>query len=105
MSLNFAQVGINTDKPALYTGLHVSERMDPTSVTPDKYNGIIIPRYTETQRDVQLTPNMNTAQNSMLIYNITEDCYNYWNHAEQEWKSLCGALGNLSSLLIVRQYK
>lgn len=93
LSLNFAQVGINTDKPALHTGLHVSERMDPTSATPDKYNGIIIPRYTETQRDVQLTPNMNTAQNSMLIYNITEDCYNYWNHAEQEWKSLCGALG------------
>lgn len=33
------------------------------------------------------------ADNSLLIYNTTEDCYNYWNNAEQEWKSLCGALG------------
>lgn len=49
LSLNFAQVGINTDKPALYAGLHISERMDPASTTPDKYNGIIIPRYTEDQ--------------------------------------------------------
>lgn len=87
------QVGINTDQPDDYAGLHVSERMDPTSTNPDKYNGIIIQRYTEAQRDAQLTPNMGATQNSLLIYNTTEDCYNYWNNVEQEWKSLCGALG------------
>nr|WP_314498767.1 hypothetical protein [uncultured Chryseobacterium sp.] len=89
----FGQVGINTDKPAQYSGLHISERIDPSSANPDKYSGVLIQRYTEAQRDGQLTPNMNNAQNSMLIYNTTEDCYNYWNNIEQEWKSLCGQLG------------
>ncbi|WP_156907115.1 hypothetical protein [Epilithonimonas caeni] len=89
----YGQVGINTDKPNAYAGLHISERMDPASADPDKYSGIIIQRYTEAQRDAQLTPNMGASQNSLLIYNTTEDCYNYWNNAEQEWKSLCGKLG------------
>lgn len=39
---SFAQVGINTDKPANYSGLHVSERKDPANANPDRYNGIII---------------------------------------------------------------
>ncbi|MDQ1855991.1 hypothetical protein [Chryseobacterium sp. WLY505] len=90
---SFAQVGINTDKPASYSGLHVSERKDPANANPDRYNGIIIQRYTETERDTQLTPNMGITQNSLLIYNTSEDCYNYWNYADMEWKSLCGALG------------
>lgn len=89
----YGQVGINTDKPAALSGLHVSERMNPASADPDKFNGIIIQRYTEAQRDTELTPNMTLLQNSMLIFNTTEDCYNYWNQAEQEWKSLCGKLG------------
>ncbi|MPT30979.1 MAG: hypothetical protein E2600_04785, partial [Chryseobacterium sp.] len=89
----YGQVGINTDKPNAYAGLHISERMDPASANPDKYSGIIIQRYTEAQRDAQLTPNMGASQNSLLIYNTTEDCYNYWNNVEQEWKSLCGKLG------------
>jgi hypothetical protein len=90
----FSQVGINTTKPTPYSGLHVSERMDPTSsAIPDKYNGIIIQRYTQAERDAQLTPNMGTAQNSLMIYNTTENCYNYWNNAETGWKSLCGNLG------------
>ncbi|WP_419486742.1 hypothetical protein [Chryseobacterium bernardetii] len=89
----YGQVGINTDKPNAYAGLHVSERKDPASANPDKYSGILIQRYTEEQRDAQLTPNMGASQNSLLIYNTTEDCYNYWNNADQEWKSLCGKLG------------
>ncbi len=92
-SLLNAQVGVNTDKPDARAGLHVSERKDPSSADPDFYNGIIIQRYTEAQRDARLTPNMNTGQHSLMIYNTTEDCYNYWNNIEQEWKSLCGALG------------
>lgn len=87
-------VGINTTQPSSYTGLHVSERKDPTSTAaPDLYNGIIIQRYTEAERDSQLTPHLGTTQNSLMIYNTTEDCYNYWNNVENEWKSLCGALG------------
>lgn len=89
----YGQVGINTHKPDAYAGFHISERMDPASANPDKYNGIIIQRYTEAERDTKLTPNMGASQNSLLIYNTTEDCYNYWNNAEQEWKSLCGKLG------------
>lgn len=89
----YGQVGINTDKPNAYAGLHISERKDPASADPDKYSGIIIQRYTEAQRDAKLTPNMATGQNSLMIYNTTEDCYNYWNQAEGEWKSLCGKLG------------
>ncbi|WP_294217151.1 hypothetical protein [uncultured Chryseobacterium sp.] len=92
-SIAFAQVGINTDQPNSSTGLHVSERKNPSSASPDKYNGIIIQRYTTAERDTNLTPNMASAQNSLMIYNTTEDCYNYWNNVEQEWKSLCGKLG------------
>lgn len=94
LSINISgQVGINTDNPDTYAGLHVSERMDPASTDPDTFNGIIIQRYTEAERDTQLTPNMGISQNSLLIYNTTEDCYNYWNNTDQEWKSLCGKLG------------
>ncbi|MDQ1095623.1 MULTISPECIES: hypothetical protein [Chryseobacterium] len=88
-----AQVGINTDKPNAYAGLHISERKDPASASPDKYNGIIIQRYTEAQRDTQLTPNMTAGQNSLMIFNTTENCYNYWNSEDNEWKSLCGRFG------------
>lgn len=108
--LLFAQIGINTDQPAAFSGLHVSERMNPTSPAPDKYNGILIQRYTKAQRDAQLTPNMTAVQNSMLIYNTTENCYNYWNQSEHDWNSLCGKLGksqftfDCSSVLVKGTY-
>lgn len=106
----FAQVGINTEQPTEYTALHVSERNILTNSTPDSYNGIIIQRYTEEERDNQLTPNMGTNQNSLMIYNTTEDCYNYWNNIDKEWKSLCGSLGksqftfDCSSISIIGSY-
>ncbi len=89
----FGQVGINTKKPAAHTGLHVSERKDPSNAVPDKYNGIIIQRYTTAERDAQLTPNMGAAQNSLLIFNTTEGCYNFWSSIDNSWQSLCGKLG------------
>lgn len=98
-----AQVGINTNKPNVNTILHVSERIDSESTNiPDSYSGIIIQRYTNAERDkltysdsptnsvIRLTVN----DNSLMIFNTTENCYNYWNYEEQEWKSLCGNLGN-----------
>ncbi len=109
-NLLIAQVGINTEKPNDYTSLHVSERLDSENSVPDNFSGIMIQKYTEVERDTNLTPNMEFNQNSLLIYNTTEDCYNYWNNAEKEWKSLCGALGkseftiNCASIVVNGSY-
>ncbi|RLJ33275.1 hypothetical protein CLU97_2755 [Chryseobacterium sp. 7] len=90
--LAYSQVGINTDRPNSNAGLHVSERKNPASTgVPDKYNGVMIQRYTATERD-NIT--VATAENSMMIFNTTENCYNYWDAPELEWKSLCGNMGN-----------
>lgn len=90
--LAYSQVGINTARPNSNAGLHVSERKDPASTgTPDKYNGVMIQRYTTTERD-NIT--VATAENSLMIFNTTENCYNYWDAPELEWKSLCGNMGN-----------
>ncbi|MDR2122069.1 MAG: hypothetical protein LBP34_02995 [Flavobacteriaceae bacterium] len=85
----FSQVGINVEKPNPKTLLHVSEQNETTD--PVQSKGIIIPRLTETQRN-SIKPT--ATENSLLIYNITENCYNYWNNEESEWKSLCGNMGN-----------
>jgi len=98
--VTYSQVGINTESINSNTLLHVSEKENLNSPVVTK--GIIIPRLTEIERD-QLTyenPLANpkvlklfATDNSLMIYNTTEDCYNYWNYLEQEWKSLCGKLG------------
>lgn len=83
-----AQVGINTEVPNEKTLLDIE----------GSNKGIMIPRLNEEQRD-QLTFNkdnklsLSEEENSLLIYNTTEDCYNYWHQVDKEWKSLCGALG------------
>lgn len=84
----YAQTGINTKSPNQKTLLHISEKSTPTSAVEKK--GIIIPRLTEAERD-EIVPS--PSENSLLIYNTTEQCYNYWNSEESEWKSLCGSLG------------
>lgn len=102
-SFLFSQVGINTSSPNANSNLHVSERKDPDSSTdPDSYSGIIIQRYTTSERDkltysdspTNSSIRLNKSDNSLMIFNTTENCYNYWNFQEQEWKSLCGNLGN-----------
>lgn len=83
-SLTFAQVGINTEAPNEKSLLEI--------VSSDK--GVLIPRMTESERDAIITNGSgNTAENSLLIYNTDEDCYNYWNRSENEWSSLCGKMG------------
>lgn len=102
-SFLFSQVGINTNTPNPNSNLHVSERNDPNSSNdPDNYSGIIIQRYTTSERDkltysdypTNSSIRLNKFDNSLMIFNTTENCYNYWNFDEQEWKSLCGNLGN-----------
>lgn len=92
-SIAYGQVGINTDKPNASAGLHVSERMDPASANPDKYNGTIIQRYTTTERDSKLS-SLASAENGLTIYNKTTNCYNIWNWntgtGTGNWASLCG---------------
>lgn len=83
-----AQVGINTDDPNPKAMLDI--------IAQDK--GILIPRLTETERDALTkapdeTLLLTMAENSLMIYNTTEDCFNYWHQADLEWKSLCGSLG------------
>lgn len=112
-----AQVGINTEILNENTMLHVSEKKDENS--PIVKKGIMIPRLSESERDEltyqdpQANPKvikLTTKDNSLMIYNTTEECYNYWNHIEQEWKSLCGKLGksiftvNCSSITVFGTY-
>ncbi|WP_419869943.1 autotransporter outer membrane beta-barrel domain-containing protein [Chryseobacterium sp. CT-SW4] len=85
----FSQVGINTETPNTKTLLHISERNKTTD--PVQSKGIILPRLTEAERDA-IAPA--ATENSLMIYNTSEDCYNYWNNEEGEWKSVCGNMGN-----------
>ena len=50
--------------------------------------GILVPRLTEEQRDAIANP-----VDGLLIYNIDENCFNYYNIMDQEWQSLCGKMG------------
>lgn len=77
-----AQVGIGTETPDSNTMLDV--------VSPNNNKGILIPRLTEAQRDEIDKAN---AKDGLLIYNTTENCFNYWNKIEDVWSSLCGRPG------------
>ncbi|MEF9479994.1 hypothetical protein OWR28_21825 [Chryseobacterium sp. 1B4] len=80
---NNGAVGINTTTPNTNSVLDV--------VSGNNNKGVLIPRLTEAQRNAIV---MNTAKDDGLtIYNITEDCINYWSLADNEWKSVCGQMG------------
>ncbi|MDR2475520.1 MAG: hypothetical protein LBD45_06650 [Bacteroidales bacterium] len=84
-------IGINTENPNQLTDLDVQNVLNSQGDTIPR--GIMIPRMTETQRNSINVTNKSTA-NSLIIYNIDEDCYNYYMRSENEWRSLCGTLGN-----------
>lgn len=84
-----SQVGINTENPNALTELDVHNLINGTDTIP---KGIMIPRMTEVQRDL-IDVSDASSTNSLMIYNITEDCYNYYSKIEGEWKSLCGKQG------------
>lgn len=77
----YAQVGINTETP--------DEKAILEIISSDK--GILIPRMTEAQRDAIQPTTAN--QQSLLIFNTDEDCFNYWHKVDLEWKSICGKIG------------
>lgn len=85
----YSQVGINTESPNALTELDVHNLINGTDTIP---KGIMIPRMTETQRD-QIDVSNASSTNSLMIYNTSEDCYNYYSKIEGEWRSLCGKLG------------
>lgn len=85
----YSQIGINTESPNILTELDVRNLINGTDTIP---KGIMIPRMTEAQRD-QINVTDASVTNSLMIYNITEDCYNYYSKIEGEWRSLCGKLG------------
>ncbi|KFF14033.1 hypothetical protein IW15_00860 [Chryseobacterium soli] len=81
--VNNGAVGINTSTPNTNSVLDV--------VSGSNNKGILIPRLTETQRNaISIHP---ATDDGLTIFNLTEDCYNYWSLADSEWKSVCGQIG------------
>ncbi|MDL2214787.1 hypothetical protein LJC00_01195 [Dysgonomonas sp. OttesenSCG-928-M03] len=85
----YAQVGINTENPNKLTDLEITNIANGTDTVA---KGIMIPRMSEKLRDQIDVSDAKTA-NSLLIYNLDEDCYNYYSKTEKEWQSLCGKMG------------
>lgn len=74
-----AQVGIGNEFPDPQTMLDIS--------SPENNKGILIPRLSQKQRDSIKTA---VSKNGLLIFNTTENCFNYWNKIEARWISICG---------------
>ncbi|MDR2475519.1 MAG: hypothetical protein LBD45_06645 [Bacteroidales bacterium] len=83
-------MGINTENPNQLTDLDIQNMIDSQGDTIPR--GIMIPRVTEIQRNAINVSNKSLA-NSLIVYNIDEDCYNYYMRVEGEWRSLCGSPG------------
>lgn len=49
--------------------------------------GVLIPRLTTAQRDNIPAD----VANGLLIYNISENCFNYYDTTTSQWRSLCGS--------------
>lgn len=88
-SYSYSQVGINTEVPYRLTELQVKNIVNGRDTIA---KGIMIPRLTELQRN-RMDVSEATEINSLMIYNIDEDCYNYYSKLNAEWQSLCGKLG------------
>lgn len=88
-AVSYAQVGVNTESPNRLSELDVKNLVNGVDTIP---KGIMIPRLRTEQRDL-IDVRDASEGNGILIYNIDEDCYNYYNKLEAEWKSLCGKLG------------
>lgn len=79
----YAQIGINTPNVNLNAAFQID--------APNNDKGVLIPRLTTKERDrIQVD---NTKETGLTIYNVDEDCFNYWSVVENRWKSICGDLG------------
>lgn len=77
VSTDTGNLGIGTTQP------NSNALLDVTSAT----KGVLLPRLTTTERN-----NIPAAlANGLLIYNITENCFNYYNSGVTQWMSLCGS--------------
>ncbi|WP_312991564.1 hypothetical protein [Chryseobacterium flavum] len=76
-------VGINTTTPNSNSVLDV--------ISGNNNKGVLIPRLTEAQRNAIVINQ--SSDDGLTIYNTTEDCFNYWSFADNEWKSVCGQMG------------
>lgn len=79
---SFGQIAVNRTLPSVNSALHVEASA--------KGKGMLIPRLTEAQRNAIVTTQ---AEDGLTIYNIDEDCLNYWNKIDNQWKSVCGKVG------------
>jgi hypothetical protein len=86
-----AQVGINTEDPNPLTVLDVKNIVNEQGDTIPK--GIMIPRMSEAERDKIDVNSDKSRANSLLVYNIDEDCYNYYSRTDSAWQSVCGQMG------------
>ncbi|MEQ1734024.1 MAG: hypothetical protein ABL940_10140 [Bacteroidia bacterium] len=50
--------------------------------------GLLVPRLTLAERNAIVTP-----PNGLLVYNTTENCFNYFNTTTTTWKSMCNVSG------------
>ena len=70
----YSQVGINTESPNRLSELDVQNIVNGTDTIP---KGIMVPRITQKLRD-QIDVTDKSIANGLFIYNIDEDCYNYY---------------------------
>ncbi len=54
--------------------------------------GLLVPRLSTVQINAITTP-----PNGLLVYNTTEECFNYYNTSTVAWKSMCSATGIVNS--------
>jgi len=80
---NNGAVGINTTTPNANSVLDV--------ISGNNNKGVLIPRLTEAQRNAIVINQ--SKDDGLTVYNTTEDCFNYWSLADNEWKSVCGQMG------------
>ena len=84
----------------------IGENKDPESfsilelITSAKKGGLRLPQLTTDERDTYVTPLLisdpDGADEGLVIYNVTENCLEFWNG--ERWISLCDGLANTCDL-------
>ncbi|MDR1653964.1 MAG: hypothetical protein LBS01_10050 [Prevotellaceae bacterium] len=87
---NAQGVGIMTETPSPLTVLDVKNTVTAGGDTVPR--GILIPRMREAQRNAINVSDMDDAR-GLWIFNIDEDCFNYYSKSDSEWQSVCGQMG------------
>lgn len=82
-----AQIGINTQEPNPHAVVDMQNLVDDNNnIIPQ---GLLIPRLTTEQIKVIDVTDPEKV-NSLMVYNLDEDCYNYFSKTEESWISVCG---------------